>query len=326
MLYLLAAIVICLLVPWLPVVLLRLAPVRPAPPLSPEDMLRLRAQLLGRSLRQATPARSADRSRQAIVLEQNEETEFIEPKTDAPPRKDGARSLTLRSYQWVNLVVLPVFIVSMLGLAIGWAVVFDYLGEQHARTFPAGVFVFKPAVYWAVFGVPAIFLGIFSSVAIVEPLTRVLLGRRYTEYCHWEQARRGLHGPVGVQRFGRRFILFAVLLGLVMAAWTVLAMNWYVRLTDNDIAIKPLFDIGEQLHPYPRVQQIVLTSHTRVKNDIIPREGLHLRFEDGQTWSTGQTFALPDTAEEKKRLLDFLMQKTGKPLTRARLIEDVPEW
>ena len=214
----------------------------------------------------------------------------------------------------------------MLGLAAGWAFVFHVLGEQHARTFPPGVFVFKPAVYWAMFGVPAVFLGIFSSVGILEPLTRILLGRRYTEYCHWEQARRGLHGPVGVRSYGRQFIRFAIVLGILMAVWAVLAMNWYVCLTDDAVVLKPLFGVREQVYPYHRVQQIVLTTHAVVHKEIMPREGLHLRFDDGQTWSTGQTFTLPDAVEKKKRLLDFLSQKTGKPLTRAKLIEEVPGW
>ena len=56
MLYLLIAIAICLVVPWLPVVLLRLAPVRPAPPLSPEEMERLRVKLFPH----LAQARSAD--------------------------------------------------------------------------------------------------------------------------------------------------------------------------------------------------------------------------------------------------------------------------
>jgi hypothetical protein len=271
-LYLLIALAICLLVPWLSVLLLQL-----------------------------TPAPSA------------------------PPDDGGSRSPTVRSYQWVNLVLLPVFLVSMFGLAALWALVFNFLGNEHAKTFPPGVFVFVPP-FWLIFAVPAIFLGIFSSAAIIEPFTRILLGRRYGEYRYWEQARLGMQGPAGVERFGRQFTLLARALGLGLGLWVLLAMNWYARLNENEVAIKPLFGIQEQLYPYSRVEQIVLTSHLRVKDDAVPREGLHLRFDDGQTWSTGQTFRLPETPEERNHLLEFLVQKTGKPLTPARLIENVPGW
>jgi hypothetical protein len=338
LLYLLLAMAICLLVPWLPVLLLRLAPVRPAPPLSPEELERLVVQLYPKRIRKTAQPHPADPRREALALPRqgNHQTDRMDTpstpvhKTEGTASSSssagGAHTLSLQSYRWVGLIVSPIFIVSMLALGILWALVFDWLGERHAETFPPGEFVFKPAVYWAIFGVPAIFLGIFSSVAIVEPLTRILLGHRYTEYCHWEQARRGLHGQAGVQRFGKRFVLFAWFLGGILVLWVLLAMNWYVRLTENEIAVKPLFGIKEQVYPYNRVQQVVLTSHTRVKNEAIPKEGLHLRFDDGQTWSTGQSFRVPDAPEERKRLLEFLSRKTGKPLTRAKMIEHIPGW
>lgn len=317
MLYLLLAIAICLLVPWLPVLLLRLEPLRPPPPLSQQEMERLRAQLHGRLSRPPARKQPADLIRQGAATPQPVED------TSAAQPDDKWSHLTLRSYRWTNFFLSLLFIVSMLGMGIVWAFVFHYLGEARARALPSGVFAFKPAIYGAIFGVPAIFLGIFSSMGILEVFTRIVLGRRYTEYSHWAQARLG---QVRQQRLGRRFFFFAWFLGGLMALWVLLAMNWYVVLTDNEIALKPLFGIREQVYPYPRVQQIVLTSHVVVKKEVIPREGLHLRFDDGQTWSTGQTFALPDAAGEKKRLLEFLAQKTDKPLTRAKFIEDVPGW
>jgi hypothetical protein len=331
--YLLLGVGICFLIPWLPVLLLRLAPVREVPPLSPEELARLAARLRPRRPAATARPRRGEAIPQAITAPPSGEhvPARAEPASTGAthtPREttDALDHLTLRSYQWVNLVVLPVFLVSMLGLAILWAVLFNFLAEQHARTFPPGVFLFTPAVYWAVFGVPAVFLGIFTTAGILEPFVRILLGRRYAEYCYWEQARRGLSGPAGVQLYGRRFKLFAWLLGVLMAAWVVLAMNWYVRFTEEAIAIQPLFGIKERVYPYNRVQQVVLTTHVVVKRDVIPREGLHLRFDDGQTWSTGQTFAVPDAPGERKRLLEFLMSKTGKPILQARLIEEVPGW
>jgi hypothetical protein len=333
-LYLLLTMAICLLLPWLPVLLLRLEPLRPPPPLSPEEMERLRAQLFAKVPPASARTQPATSGRQDIVLPRKrphdpstKEAGAASPQTveGAPPAQEGNPwgHLTLRSYQWVNAIVTPLFILSMLGLAVVWALVFHYLGEARARSFPPGVFVFKPAVYWAVFGVPAIFLGIFSSIGVMEVLTRILVGRRYTEYSHWAQARLG---QVRQQRLGRRFFLLAWLVGIGMAIWVLLAMNWYVRLTDDEIAIKPLFGIKEKIYPYNRVQQIVLTSHSWVQNEAIPGEGLHLRFDDGQTWSTGQTFRVPDIPEERDRLLELLSRKSGKPITRAKLIEQVPGW
>ena len=60
--------------------------------------------------------------------------------------------------------------------------------------------------------------------------------------------------------------------------------------------------------------------------DLEQAGDVHLRFADGTTWGTGQTFFLPRDAGERQRFLDFLQAKTGKPILRARLIKDVPGW
>jgi hypothetical protein len=316
MLYLLLAMLICLLVPWLPVLLLKLEPLAPPPPLTKEEMERLRAQLYGRLSRPSARKPTGQIQKGAATAQ---------PIENAPATRDDTElsHLTLHSYRWVHSFLSLVFIVTMLGMGLAWGFVFHYLGEARARSFPSGTFVFKPSIYGAIFGVPAIFLGIFSTMGIMEILTRILLGRRYTEYSYWAQARLG---QVRQQRISRRFFFFAWFLGGLMAIWALLAMNWYVRLTDDAVAIKPLFGLSEHVYPYNRIQQIVLTSHSLVKNQAIPGEGLHLRFEDGQTWSTGQSFRLPETPEERKRLLDLLSRKSGKPVTHAKLIENVPGW
>lgn len=317
MLYLLLAMLICLLVPWLPVLLLKLEPLAPPPPLTKEEMERLRAQLYGRLNRPPSRPQSAGQIRQGAATAQSI------GDASAAQSSNELSHLTLQSYRGVNFFLSLLFMVTMLGMGLVWGFVFHYLGEARASAFPSGTFVFKPTVYGAIFGVPAIFLGIFSSMGILEVVTRILLGRRYTEYSHWAQARLG---QVRQRRISRRFFFFAWFLGGLMAIWVLLAMNWYVRLTDDAIAIKPLFGLSEHVYPYNRIQQIVWTSHTWVKNQAIPREGLHLRFDDGKTWGTGQSFSLPEAPEERKRLLELLSRKSGKPVTRAKLIENVPGW
>jgi hypothetical protein len=102
-------------------------------------------------------------------------------------------------------------------------------------------------------------------------------------------------------------------------------MNWYARFSEDEIAIKRLTSVGEEAHPYDTVEQIVLTGHLGGGNQGALGERLHLRFRDGRTWSAGTTF-FPSSPAECDRLLEFLARKTGKPIARARRIEDVPGW
>ncbi len=242
----------------------------------------------------------------------------------ATPPAAAPRSLTLRSYQWVNLLFIPLFLVTFLALAAGWAFLLHLLGEEHARTFPPAVFLFKPFAYGIVFAVPAIFLGIFSAIPLLAGLTRLLLGRRrFLEYLYWDEGRLG-HQNVHPEALIKMLSFLALLAGILSAIFALLVLNWYARLNDDEIAIKRLFALGEEVHPYDTVTQIVVTTHRRVGKETMAGEDLGLRFGDGRTWTTDQTFALPRDKAERDRLLAFLQQKTGKPITRARLLKDVP--
>ena len=122
----------------------------------------------------------------------------------------------------------------------------------------------------------------------------------------------------------KAYSCMGVCVAVLCALYVWQVMNWYARLSEDEVAVKRLLGVGEERHPYDAVAQVVLTSHRLGgSGQIHPNECLHLRFRDGRTWSTDETFFLPPP-DELDRLLEFLARKTGKPVTRARLIEDVP--
>jgi hypothetical protein len=66
------------------------------------------------------------------------------------------------------------------------------LGEGRARSFSPAVFLFKPFSYGIVCAVPALFLGIFTSILPLGLFVRLVLGRRrYLEYLFWDEGRLG---------------------------------------------------------------------------------------------------------------------------------------
>jgi hypothetical protein len=216
-------------------------------------------------------------------------------------------------------------IVSAFGLGGCWAALFHYLGEEHARTFRPAVFLFKPFHYGLVCFLPAMLLGICTAVLPGMGLTRLLLGRRrFHEYLFWEEGRMAPWGGY-TERALRACSVLAVFVAAVSVLYLWQVLNWYARFSEDEIAIKRLLGAGEEVHPYDTVEEIVLTSHLGSGNQLHSGERLHLRFRDGRTWSTDATFFLPPPAK-RDRLLEFLARKTGKPITHARRIEDVPGW
>jgi hypothetical protein len=339
MIFLLLAVALCLLVPWLPVMLYRSLPRRPPDPLSAEQLHRLAAQLRRDGAVAFVEVSAADDD--AVTADPDRPPEPApdipvasagesEPERALPPERAGPSPeadplprLTLGSYRWPNVLMGLVLIVTFLALGLGWALVFEYLGEQRARSLPAGVFLFTPT-YGLVCAVPALFLGILSSIPALMVPARLLMGRRrFLEYLFWDEGRMG---PGSADRVIKLFTGIALLASLGSAGFVGLVLNWYTRFGEDEIAIKGLFAPREEAHSYADVVQIVLTRERQQGKEVVPSAVVGLRFRDGRTWSTGQAFPAPSSPFERDRLLDFLRRKTGKDITRVRLLKDAPGW
>ncbi len=328
MLYLLLAVALCLLVPWLPVLMYGRMPRLPEPPVT-ERQLR---QLAG-ELRPDAPE---------AAVEGDAPTDITPAKSPLPasasdePRPEGGptalatavppRRLSMGPYRWVNVVAVPAFVLTMLALGVGWAFLLHVLGEAHSRSFGPAVFLFKPFAYGLICVLPAMFLGIFTTLPVLTLLARLLLGRRrFREYLFWDEGRLA-SGGVRAEGVVRLLTGLALLTGALGAVFVVLVMNWYARFTADEIAIKRLLAVREEVRPYASVERLVLTTHMKQNNEIVERENIHIRFADGKAWDTDATFMLPRDDAERQRFLDFLRAKTGKAILQARLIDDVPGW
>ena len=188
------------------------------------------------------------------------------------------------------------------------------------------MFRFRPFPYGAYFGLLGIFLGILTAIPVLMLAARVVMGkRRFIEYAHWDEGRnrdagkecgRGAPEPVGGCPAGR-------------SAWRGRGLpdHELVHLPDGGRGpINCWYWPTREVRPYDTVQEIVVTSHRRVSKEVMKGPDLGLRFSDGRTWRTGGAFHLPHDPDEVKELLDFLRRKTGKPITQARLLDDLPGW
>jgi hypothetical protein len=317
-------------------------PRRPPPPLSEEELHHLAGRLRPEQPLLVAEVVADDEPINTDITRRSEavpvgpspradEDGEEEPRPRAEPlagrsAKIAPRRLTLRPYWWLNLLMVPVLIATFLSLAIGWAVLFDYLGEQHARTFPPAVFLFKPFSYGIICAVPALFLGIFTSLPLLTLLARLVMGRRrFLEYLFWDEGRLNARGH-HVENMIKLLSVLALLLSLISTIFVGLVMNWYARFSEDEIAIKRFIGFGEEVHPYGNVEQIVVTSHRWEDKQIVPGVDLAIRFSDGRKWNTDQTFVMPRDAAQRDRLLEFLQRKTGKSIARVRLLSDLPGW
>jgi hypothetical protein len=344
MLYLLLAVAICLLVPWVSVLICRSLPRRPPLPPGAEHLQRLVAEL---------PQLASQDILTGAVVENDQPSTDVSPRPGARPqaprndpekrantteqhgpiitsrlapatKTEGPVRLTLPSYYWINLFLALFFFLAFLGVGFAWAMVFNYLGEAHAQTLLPAVFLFRPDNYAALFWLPEMFLGFISAAPLLGLLAYVLLGRRrFLEYLSYDEGRLKHMGLNSDEKF-RVLSFIGLICGILSAIFIVLGMNWYTRLTENEIAIKRIFAFSEEVHPYSSVEEIVVSHHCWKNKEIVPGVDLGIRFQDGRTCTTGESYWIHHQAADLDRIIAFLSRKTGKPILRVRLLKDVP--
>ncbi len=331
MIYLLIAVVLCLLLPSLPYWTWRWLPRRPSPPLSEGQLYHLAAELQ-REGSQATSAAvlmsddapncdivSSDRSiPDAPAREVLDTRSADKERQQANRRTDGSQrravpQLTIPSYTWASVFLGTMLIGMVLVLYAVWMRLFDYLGENHARTFQPAVFVFKPFSYGMISSLPAMMLGTCTTMPLLYLFARLLLGRsRFNEYLFWDEGRAEQTMGVFVrERYLSFFLCTARCLSVLCVLYVWQTMNWYARVAEDGIAIKKLLDVREHFYPYSSVEQIALTRGPGPNGG--PVDNLRIQFLDGQVWETDTTFALP-SSPERDQLLDFLRRKTGQEI------------
>lgn len=333
-----AAILLCCLICFAPLFLIRKEPVRPAPidldALSPDPLRKVPLDLpmeIGSQTPAAHDALSPDPLRNVpldppteIVSQAPAAHESARPAVINPPKNTAKIGQTFdlkKRYQWIVRLLVPFQIVLFLALAVLWVIVFHFLGEAHAAGFPASIVLFKP-LYGGYFALSAIFMGIFSAAVSEAYLLRLVLGaRRYAEYRHWEQARFGVHGQEGAQVLKGLFTALGLMVAVPTVLMIPLLMNWNTRFEENQIVVRPFFSLADDLHSYGSIKRIVYSSHTFYKGKLIESPGIFLAFDDGRTWEKGSLYTA-DRRAGIDRLLHHLQRKTTVLIERVRLRED----
>lgn len=332
----LLAALVCLVVPGLPVLMYRLLPRRLPPPSGAVDLARQEAVPTGGDTpEEVSPPTTITRQGGAPKGRggpAGEDRRRADPDRGQSHRRASSTKaplprLNLGSYSWLNFLFAPALVLTFLALTLGWATLLHYIAERHAQAFPAGVHLFKLSPNGLIFALPGPFLGILSVAPLLLFLARLLLGReRFVEYLYWEAGRLEAQGGCSLDGMILLLSGLCLLIGVLSAASVFLAMNWYVCLTDEAIVINPFFGLQEEVRGYDTVREIVVTTHRKADRDVIEGPDIGIRFADGTSWSTGHTFRLPQDPEHVTALVSFLVRKTGKPITRARLLEDVGGW
>jgi hypothetical protein len=214
--------------------------------------------------------------------------------------------------KWEVFSIVPLFGFTA-ALATVWYTIIRFFvemsitdtGKYHHLLLPDGAF-------WAL---PALFLGMVSSVLPTTLLYKLLLRDRYEEYILCGNLRVGFDA-------WRVFRGLALVISLGCAALIVLGLDWYVRFTEEEIVINRLLRFDELRYPYSRVQRIRAASHFKAPVGTV-REVTYfaIDFEDGERWTTRD--GPQDLSRHVgEKIIQFVAERSGKGIEKVRLIDD----
>lgn len=202
------------------------------------------------------------------------------------------------------VVVVPLVTIGLDQLAALWV-------RRHAET----IYVIDPVTQratWLKWVMPH---GLLAGFAVLWFITEWFMSRRYSR---WWLAKYRLAGNY---RFGCDYVrAIRTVMGLLAALSVPLAVlqaDWYTRVDDRHFVVNEFWGLGETPYRFDQIDKIVMTAHLHTKTgEVVTRNRLFLVFTDGYQWCL-------DPPLEYDDWLGYVCKKSGKPVTRARFIEDV---
>jgi hypothetical protein len=219
-------------------------------------------------------------------------------------------------YRGFNRLLLGLAAVFVLTLWILWTLLLAWLADLRLNHLPEGTLVLRPEPAWALWLLPGLFLALTSYLIPLAVLTRLLLGYGLADYVRHERARTGVDEWAGQKP--------ALLFLLPLLGFTALAMNCSVRFEPTGIALHPFLSLSERVYPYSSVEQVVETSHRKAPlGNEVEGKRLYILFNDGRRWCNEDLARSNPFRPDEEKAIRLVCQRAGKPLTQARLLDDV---
>lgn len=202
-----------------------------------------------------------------------------------------------------------------------WLIAHDGLASE-----PPAVYVVKPEPFVAVWVLPGLLLGLQCGVAALDLAMIGFLGPRY--YQSWTLwGRLPAPNPQALVR-GRESLTLLHLFSLALILWYVaLFMGWHTRFGEERVVIHDLCGFGEHAYSYDDIDKVVAVSQDRGEDgDVRIHPTIYLFFRDGRRWCDEDYGTRgPEYRGDDDKFLAFLCEKSGRPLTRVRSIEEATD-
>jgi hypothetical protein len=202
----------------------------------------------------------------------------------------------------------------------GFTILMAVLHRQYLAQLPDSAFLVAPRdwYYWAL---PTFPLGIVTAAVPLVLIYRRLLGQRFTDFMEWELGRAG---------YTNRLILFGVWVPVMLLVCVLVptvavgaCLRWHVRFTEQEIAVQDAFGGEEQVYGYDRVRDLAHSTHLKREGKPSQQDRYYVTFDDGRVLNSSRMPNFDPSADEYRRMIEFVSRKTGKPIRLVQFPDEV---
>jgi hypothetical protein len=223
--------------------------------------------------------------------------------TSEEPITDEERSVYRR---WEAGAILPFFLLTaLLGyawyLGLTWAAsLFNH--EAHGTRF---LLQALPPYWW----IPAIFLGMITSMIPLDWLYRTLLRDRYRRYERYCMERVGFDPR-------RLYVCIVVIFFAGAAVFFLAGVTSYSRFTDAGIEIQRPFSLRSSFYEYARVRAIEYRATFRAPaGNRVQTPHYVILFDDGRSWSSRDGLRDPVTKVDGQ-IAQLVSRRSKRPIIK----------
>ncbi len=178
------------------------------------------------------------------------------------------------------------------------------------------VYVFYPQRI--LFLMPAMYLGILTSMIIVDFLSKVFLRKHYLDICDFLKVYGGFSSPRSRTLLNVLYSVVCILSIVYLAFFS----DFYAVFKDDVIVTDRLGGFKERTYDYSQIERINVSTHKRTSGGNDYRSAtVRLVFDDGRKITTsdfGYKYSMPDIQD----FIDFVSDKSGKEPVVKKYIWD----
>lgn len=216
------------------------------------------------------------------------------------PMEDMRRDYT----SWQIIGTIAVILLIIPGVVL-WLFIFIQLAKWRVSSLSSAQYEYTTS--WFSLLLPAMFLGVLTSLFVMLWLYRRMLGDRYEEYMHF--------CDLSLKYDQRKYLPLMTWCTVIMSLVLLLPLlNTYILFTDAAVHFNRLVRLTEQRYGYDQVTEIAHVLKSRAPSGKVHDKPYFLvTFEDGVCWSPKNTLAFV-TNQYREDTIQFLLTKTGLQL------------